>query len=286
MFRLIISIILLVCLILILFAYIDYLSLYNTNLKFSNINKKVKYDNKNSCILISGQVRQNYYESLLSQKINLIDPLNADVFCVFEDDIEIEDKNKIIELLNPKYIIWLNKNQHIKFNNNYSPNINYMFEKIYLCNNLKKKYEKENNFIYDFAVKTRPDLHIKSKIPSNIVNNTENTFYSPCNFKLDFATSILRLGVSDQIWMSNSKIMNIASDIFLDNINLKDKYENLCQVPEILLKKYLLKKNVKIKYFHNFYFILNSLDTNNASFLTSLLYVSKKPFNLHKCIKN
>jgi len=282
----IVLIILFFCLIILLFTYTDYLAHYNTNLKFSELNKKLDYDNKKTCILISGQIRDNYYNILLLQKLFLIDPLNADVFCVFNDDIDEKDKKKIENLLNPKYIIWL-KNGKNDFNNNYTPNLNYMFQKIYLCNNLKKQYESENNFIYDFAIRIRPDIYIKSKVPTKIFNNIDNnTFYSPCLFKLDYSTNVLKFGVTDQIWMSNSTVMNSACDIFLKMLNKQESSENLCQSPEIFLKKYLLKNNIKIEYFYNFRFIIDKLNNEDESIISTIYYLSKKPLYIGNCFLN
>ena len=47
-------------------------------------------------------------------------------------------------------------------------------KKEYLCNELKKKYELENNFKYDIVLHTRIDLNIPTKFvfPNNILTNT------------------------------------------------------------------------------------------------------------------
>ena len=43
-----------------------------------------------------------------------------------------------------------------------------MFYKMYECNKLKFKYEKENNFKYDAVIRLRPDLKICGKLPKKI----------------------------------------------------------------------------------------------------------------------
>jgi 8-oxo-dGTP pyrophosphatase MutT (NUDIX family) len=126
-------------------------------LKDHNYNSEIK-----TCVLISGQVRDNFYQCIMSQKIFLFDPLNVDIFAVFSDDIDDDTKEYVIKLLKPKGILWIKDSKII--NNKLSLPLSCypMTRKILLCNNLKIKYEKKNNFIYDINIRSRIDLIIKA----------------------------------------------------------------------------------------------------------------------------
>jgi hypothetical protein len=53
-------------------------------------------------------------------------------------------------------------------------NVNSMvasFYKVYKCNELKKQYEKENNFVYDVVIRMRPDIFFEKKVNLKIDKN-------------------------------------------------------------------------------------------------------------------
>lgn len=90
----------------------------------------------------------------------------------------------------------------------------YQFYKIYRVNELKKKYETKNNFIYDFVICTRPDLYLTPKLNDDFLwtsHRIKNIFY-----KLgEIDTSEMYVN-GCIIMMSNSYIMNQISEmIFL-----------------------------------------------------------------------
>ena len=244
---------------------------YNINLTiYDIINKNIYNKNKKTCILISGQIRGNFLEIYSSQKLFLIDPLNCDIFCVFNDNIDHNKKIYIEKLIKPKKILWISENNKSNNNNTYL-----MFYKIYLCNKLKYDYEINNNIIYDNCIRIRPDLFIKSYIPDYIINNIDsNTFYTPYFHIFDYFTNVYSLGVADQIFICNSNIMNIVSNIYLsiNNIDLT----NNCESPEINLKRYLKKKFINIKKIYNFYFVIYDYSVNNILEIFKIINKKKK----------
>ena len=244
---------------------------YNTILTDKDIINKNNYDkNKKTCILMSGQIRGDFMKIYLSQKIFLIDPLNADIFCVFSYDIDDKEKKKIEKIIDPKKILWVNENN--KINNN----LFLMYHKIYLCNKLKKDYEKEKGIEYDICIRIRPDLFIKSYIPENIINNMDsNTFYTPLLSILDFSSRPNGIGVTDQIFVCNTKIMDNISNIYFELNNIKKN----CDSSEIKLKKYILNLGINIQRFYNYKFILyNYSNIDILTFIKLANYKKKDTF--------
>lgn len=98
----------------ILLIFILYLILVYYNflyiIKKDDLNKVNKFNynkNKNTCLLISGQIRDNFDKVFKYQKKFIIDPLNADIFCVFSDDISPQKKKYVENIIHPKNILWV-----------------------------------------------------------------------------------------------------------------------------------------------------------------------------------
>jgi hypothetical protein len=231
-----------VIIILILFLLIIYL----INKKLYDFNGKINIDNlskpnynlssKKVAICISGQIRDGYEKTLLLQKLFLIDSLNADVFCCFEETTE-KIKNFIENKLNPKNIIYVNdvdKDPKSKI----SHGTICMYNKIYMANKLKIQYEKDNNFIYDYVIRIRPDLIVKEHLPNHIFNsNLGNVIYMP------IISKVFKIyGYPDFMAISNSHNMDNYSNIYKYIVDLK--YNN-CNISETLLYMHLDNKNIK-----------------------------------------
>jgi hypothetical protein len=106
-----------------------------------------------------------------------------------------------------------------------------MLYKIYQCNELKKKYEIDNDFIYDLVVRTRGDLIFSNKINLNVKNININSY--AWNGISEFENSYL---YNDQFAIGSSEIMDYYSRLYLD-IEIIDG-----DGPEIIMKNHL--KNV------------------------------------------
>ena len=81
-----------------------------------------------------------------------------------------------------------------------------MFYKIHRSNAIKKEYENQNNFKYDYVIRYRPDLKLSkplifnNKIKKDVVYFTEDGHYT---------------GLCDQAFFGSSEIMDFTSDIYL-----------------------------------------------------------------------
>jgi len=212
----IILIIIVITIILLYFSYKyiqEYLYKLNGKIYIDKL-KKPEYntENKKVAICISGQIRDGYQECLLLIKFFLIDSLNADVFCCFED-CDNENKNYVTKELKPKKIIYIS--DYIKDDNNI---ISYgtlsMYNKIYLSNKLKIDYELENNFKYNYVIRMRPDLIVKEFLPKYIFENETDKLYLPRKYEMFIGEDNYRK-YPDFIAIGNSKIIDIYSNIFL-----------------------------------------------------------------------
>lgn len=219
---------------------------FKSSIKLSDIKYNFNYVNNKKCILLCGQIRNNFYQTLLSHKMYILDPLHTDVFCVFSN-ADDKMKNIIINLLKPTKILWINDNDITK--SYFNVNIMGQFYKWYKCNQLKIEYEKQNNFTYDVCIKSRPDVYIKSYLPEKIINNINpNTFY--------YATPIKYFNISDQVFLSNSITMNIVTNMYIYYLNNPQK---ICDIPEAMLYEYLNKNNIKVLYIDNFIHVIHDL---------------------------
>ena len=270
-------------LILILFLIISYLFnkllyYFNGRINIDNLSKpNYNLSNKKVAICISGQIRDGYDKTLLLQKIFLIDSLNADVFCCFEETTE-EIKNFIENKLNPKNIIYVNdvkKDPEC----NISHGTVCMYNKIYLANKLKIQYEKDNNFLYDYVIRIRPDLVVKEYLPNHIFNsNLKNVIYLPITLKI-FMTH----GYPDFMAISNSHNMDNYSNIYKYITNLKN---NNCNVSETLLYMYLNNQNIKVIILNYTFILYRFLLDNFTTFLNQIkytIYLSDRYIINNKC---
>ena len=197
-----------VLILLLLIIQLYYIYYWNDNINITNI-KNINYKKQKVCILLSGSIRDNNtLNVLISQKIFIYDKLDCDIFCVFNDDVEqITElkKEDIIKFLKPKKILWVNDNFLNNHNKCIETNIYKMYYKLYLCNNLKIKYEKKKKFIYDVVIRMRPDIIMKESFPNNIINNINDNYCYSTNIN---NINIRLVGICDFILISNSHIAN------------------------------------------------------------------------------
>ena len=235
---------LIILVIFIFYIYISYCNyLYTVNDQDLNKINKFNYNkNKKTCLLISGQIRDNFEKIFKYQKKFIIDPLNTDIFCVFSDDISPQKKKYIENIIQPKNILWVkNKN---------TLNLYLLYEKIYLCNNLKINYENKNHFKYDICIRIRPDLYVKDFIDENLINHIEkNVLYHP---KIPF------ISTNDQIFICDTQTMNKISKFDIIKTN--------CNISELYLYKKILKNKIKIKYLNYISIIDKYMNKNNNPF--------------------
>lgn len=111
-----------------------------------------------------------------------------------------------------------------------------MVYKIYKANQLKKKYENENNFKYDCVIRYRPDLDLGTPLLLKDYDLSKVILPKIANY----------YGINDQFAFSNSQNMDIYSDLFhkLEGYLLGDKDQWID--PERLMKYNLTQNNIPI----------------------------------------
>ncbi len=233
------------------FLFMDFMFYFNGNYNIDDFNNKYKYPNKKIAICYSGQIRKGYYQVLNMHKLFLIDPLNADVFCYFDDIDNIDNKdsntikNDIQKLLKPKKIFYENidKNQPEYINNILYCTVS-MYKKMYYSNQLRKEYETLTNTKYDYVVRIRPDLIIKKYLPPKIFYETnDKNLYIPTDIHNETSDN------SDWMAIGTNKCMDSYFDIYNYIINNK---KNKCNISEKLLHIHLQKEKINVTYLFNY----------------------------------
>ena len=221
--------------------------------------------NMKVALCLSGQARfleTCYYESM---KPNIIDDLNPDVFIhtwdtsimvdqhfingtegVMGDKIPYDLMETMISLYKPKkHIIEPQKYfEQNKWSDRLMPSIKSdhmysMFYSINESNKLKKQYEDENNFIYDWVIRIRFDMAIPSG-PLNLNNLTNDHLWvaEGCFNNRD--------GYLDSLGYSNSQIMDIYSDTFNHIDDIANENPNMGICGEYVLRKHIDKNNISV----------------------------------------
>ena len=129
---------------------------------------------------------------------------------------------------------------------------------LYKCNELKKEYEDEGGFKYDFVIRTRFDFGLSE--PLNLDDYTQRVIYAPNDNSHNY-------GIADVFAIGSSYNMDIYSDVYNNIEDLLNSHNpgiytaSYCDKPdnmgqEQLLQKQLDNNNVKfeLKDFKNFLF--------------------------------
>lgn len=127
-----------------------------------------------------------------------------------------------------------------------------IFYKIYMCNELKKQYEIDNNFKYDLVIRTRGDQVFEKKInldfPTNkiLINaypwgdeDYVHHYTEPDKFENE------KKCISDRFAIGTSENIDILSNLYL---NFEELITNSESVElEYLLNKYLKNNNIELE---------------------------------------
>ncbi len=98
-----------------------------------------------------------------------------------------------------------------------------MFYSLYQANQLKKNHEEENNFIYDFVIKTRIDIQYNQKVDILKISkyiNKDHIFvskkYQECRMNDSYPTKsgFIYSSLSDTWLMASSKNMDKCCDVY------------------------------------------------------------------------
>jgi len=195
-------------------------------------------------------------------KKNLFDPLGKvgkdfDVFCCVEDD---EDAKKVALLKPTKTLKITSQNLDEEYQDILKLNYKKLFSrgnmrkelnqlnKIYLANNLRREYQKENNISYDWVLRTRFDIFPIKQIEYHKLN--KKYLYMPRTKAMKFP--------------NHNDVMAIGSEKNLDI------YSNLFKNFRSIFKTYF-SNNFKISLKISFFF-----EKIYISLLKNLIKLSKK----------
>lgn len=164
-----------------------------------------------------------------------------------------------------------------------------MFYKIKKCNDLKREYEKENNFRYDIVIRLRPDLAIKEPIPQKILETPDTLWFSDYAINTNFQ-------VSDKFALSNSPNMDYYCSVWNKLSEywkkpLGDGKKENYRVGERLIYHHMKESKIPYRPFDINCFILrqpevsSSLDRLTKRLKASKVYRKLKGTFLHDLIK-
>lgn len=120
-----------------------------------------------------------------------------------------------------------------------------MFYKIYACNELRKRFELENNIQYDWVVRSRSDLMFSQQIV--LPNREKNCIWLP--------QLISSPGwYTDQLAIADSVGADLYSSMYFD---IEEYFKNKMEFfPEKFVFWSLNKKNLNVKFFNANFYIL------------------------------
>jgi len=204
-------------------------------------------------LCLSGQARgiDKTWEYLLN---NVIYPTKCDVFISFANDSSLINFGKIqplfteLELIRDPSLEYLysiargktSYIQHVGMMGQECSNLAVLrqFYFINRANNMKIAYEKKNNFVYDWVIRSRADVIINTCIEN--LNQFDNSYiYSP--------HTDTNSGLNDMFAFGNSKNMDIYSDR-IGEIKKLDSSVFPFWNPHIELKYILERNNIPIRF--------------------------------------
>ena len=204
-------------------------------------------------VCISGQFR--FYDQTVRSIIeHLIEPYNCDVFCCFSNDIsnsydKISDDQILTKINNAfasrvKETKIITSELSVKTGSSFASdqlvaireygNVHPRSKKLELCDELRRKHQKENNFEYDVVVSIRSDFLFNKRfvIEENIKDNTVYVIGKSFTNKEKGYENIPR--VWDGLWYANGDTFeNAAHDI----INWFPSMSGIREDPDELFEK-------------------------------------------------
>jgi uridine kinase len=210
-------------------------------------------------LLISGYLR-SFEHNIENIKKYIIENNDVDIYIYITKNIETKylnfdiDINKIINLLNPKYII-ISDNIDFKKENNINDVMNQNL-KFYLLNEERKRIEKIEKISYDLVCKIRPDVYLNE--PIYFYKFDMNRINIPLDSKIDKIKlkNIEDNYICDIIAFGNCNQMNKYFDYYLQLDFLIQKYGT---VNETLLYHYLNDNNILYDLINIDYLVILSL---------------------------
>lgn len=195
-------------------------------------------------LCISGGLR-NFEDTFYSFKEFLLDIFDVDVFFYGVENKKGAIQNEITlkELFNPKRY----KVNTLSFYNtipcNYTLSTSfYSFYNVYKCNELKKEFEKENNFLYDIVIRSRLDYFWFRSITENEIEIAQNFVLTPLEWSFK---SVSTYAISDAFAFSTSKLIDKYANIFCSLDTYCEQLGGLH--PETITGYHCNKHNIPVK---------------------------------------
>lgn len=200
---------------------------------------------------------RNYEKTFSRMKSHLFDICHPDIFYAGYNEVDGKVDEKLLELYQPKkylfrdYDLSAKKEINDKFQN-YQPTYLHptiklekfksQFYNIYIANQLKIAYERENDFQYDIVIRCRPDYYFFRDITSDDLNlGLDGGVVIPDEW--DFK-EVNPHGVSDCFAYSSSKSMDTYSLGFF-YFPRYGKEDNILFHPETLIGYHLFRSRLK-----------------------------------------
>jgi hypothetical protein len=203
---------------------------------------------------------------------NFLKYYNVDIF-MHINDCSYDDKQFIESIIKPKKITYEDPNLNKE---NWYLNMNIMLYRLYYCNNLKNQYAINNNINYDVVIRMRPDITMYENLnlTSLLPDLFNDILYIPIyRYDLSDIINLFGLGLTDQFFISNNKISNIIANFYIN----KEKYKSInCELPEMLMNKYINDNNIVYNKFRLLFFLYQYEGLNNMDkFLKKTVHLKK-----------
>ena len=240
----------------------------------------------NIALLISGYLR-SFEHNIENIKKYIIENNNVDIYIYITKNKETKymnldiDINKIINILNPKYII-ISDNTDFKKGDKINDIMNQNV-KFYLLNEERKRIEKIEKITYDLVCKLRPDFHLNE--PINFYKFDMN---NAINIPIDSKIDISKLRTPDDKYVCD--IFAFGSPILMNKyfnyyLYLDSLIDNYGTVNETLLYSYLNNNRIPYNLIDIDYLVILSLFNtiavtgDSGSGKTTITKILKNIFN-------
>ena len=113
---------------------------------------------------------------------------------------------------------------------------------IYKCNQLKKEFEIENNFEYDWVIRTRSDFGLSE--PLNLDKLNKSVIYAPDDNSHNY-------GFNDQFAIGSSKNMDVYSDVFPNIVDIINSHQegiytaHYCDKPDNMGHEQIVQRHLE-----------------------------------------
>lgn len=194
-------------------------------------------------LCLSGGLR-NFKDTFYSFDEMLLKKYSVDTFFYGVENKEGAEQNTtdLVDLFRPKKYVINDKDFYKGIPCYYSiPTSYYSFYNVLKCNELKKAFERENNFIYDIVIRSRTDYFWFRPITAEELDLASHSILTPKEWSFKGVNSF---ALSDIFAFSTSTLMDKYSETF----KYIDEYcQDITFHPESIMGYHLMKHNIPRK---------------------------------------